>query len=283
MCLNQTLQDLYIKACDLELQAFKPGNVSIYSEAHDMTVNDFMVSARVSAPFICNEQLKLGEKIYLAIQATREAVGCNTNLGIVLLCAPLIQAFQQRKHDQSLRTSLHTVLTQTTQADCDWVYKAIRIASPGGLGNADQQDVMSAPNVTLAEAMAIASEKDLIARQYVTDFTEIFDFTILEYNGNNELNPDLAHIVVLLYAEFLKKYSDSHVQRKFGHVYDDVIAKKMSSLSLQLQESHFTHHMQDLIALDEWFKTNKINPGTTADMMVATFVTVFLEQLIPNG
>lgn len=283
MSLNQSLQDLYIRACEIELLAFKPGNVSIYSEAHDMTAQDFRISAAVSAPYLCDAHLSLGEKIYHAVKATRAAVACNTNLGIILLCAPLIQAFQKREPQQSLRSSLHRVLTTTTHADCDWVYQAIRIASPGGLGQAEHQDVMAVPDVSLTEAMAIASEKDLIAKQYVTDFREIFDFTVLEYNVAKDLNPDLAHIAVLLYTEFLKKHPDSHIQRKYGHVYDNIIAEKMSILGLQLQGSHFKHHLPDLFALDKWFKTNKINPGTTADMIVATFVTVFLEQLITNS
>lgn len=283
MTLNQTLEELYIKACELELQAFKPGNVSIYSDAHDMTAADFITSARVSAPHICNKEYALGEKIFYAIKATRGAVGCNTNLGIVLLCAPLVQAYQTRQAEQSLRSSLHQVLISTTHQDCFWVYEAIRLASPGGLGKVEKQDVHKVPDVTLTEAMAIASETDLIAKQYVTDFREIFDFTILEYNEMSELSPDLAHIALLLYAEILKRYPDSHIQRKYGNVYDAVIAEKMSALSRLLQESHFKHHFQYVSALDEWFKTNKINPGTTADMIVATFVTVFLEQLITNS
>ena len=32
---------LYITACEIELQTFKPGNVSIYADGHDMTVADF--------------------------------------------------------------------------------------------------------------------------------------------------------------------------------------------------------------------------------------------------
>ena len=277
---TQLLCELYIKACEIDVQAFKPGNVSIYSAAHDMTANDFIVSAQVSAPHICDPDFSLGEKIYYAIKATREAIACNTNLGIVLLCAPLIHAFQTRRSGQSLREALQTVLLNTTTNDCCWVYKAIQLAAPGGLGNAEQQDVHSVPEVTLQEAMAIASDKDLIAKQFVSDFREIFDFTILEYNVKSDLDHDLAHSAVMLYVSFLEKYPDSHIQRKFGDVYDAVIAEKMSALRNVLRSGHFSQHMQELRLVDEWFKTNKINPGTTADMVVATFVAVFLEQLI---
>ena len=83
----ETLQRAYLEACEAELQAFKPGNVSVHAEGHGMTVNDFRLSARASAPHLSDPTLGLGEKIYHAVAATKAAVGCNTNLGIVLLAA----------------------------------------------------------------------------------------------------------------------------------------------------------------------------------------------------
>ena len=41
----QQLSELYQQACEVELQAFKPGNVSVYADGHDMTVADFRISA----------------------------------------------------------------------------------------------------------------------------------------------------------------------------------------------------------------------------------------------
>ena len=61
----QDLSQLYKKACEVELQAFKPGNVSIYADGHDMTVDDFRVSAKVSAGPLCNPDYTLGEKILI--------------------------------------------------------------------------------------------------------------------------------------------------------------------------------------------------------------------------
>ena len=88
----EMLQQAYLEACEAELQAFKPGNVSIHSEGHGMTVADFRLSAKASAPHLCDPALSLGEKIFQAIASTREAVGCNTNLGIVLLAAPMMES-----------------------------------------------------------------------------------------------------------------------------------------------------------------------------------------------
>ena len=118
MSVQQALIEAYQRACEIELQAFKPGNVSVYSPAHDMTVEDFIRSAAVSADSVSNPAYSLGEKIYYAVKATREAVGCNTNLGIVLLAAPLMQAYWQRQTGQSLRDSLMTNVDSCIKQTC---------------------------------------------------------------------------------------------------------------------------------------------------------------------
>ncbi|NOQ16268.1 MAG: triphosphoribosyl-dephospho-CoA synthase, partial [Methyloprofundus sp.] len=38
MLSEQQLSTAYQYACEVELQAFKPGNVSVYADGHDMTV-----------------------------------------------------------------------------------------------------------------------------------------------------------------------------------------------------------------------------------------------------
>ena len=101
----EQLGELYRQACEVDVQAFKPGNVSVYADGHDMTVADFRTSAKVSAEPLCNPDYSLGEKIYYAVKATREAVGCNTNLGIILLCAPLIQAISHKNPGYNVKAS----------------------------------------------------------------------------------------------------------------------------------------------------------------------------------
>ena len=277
------LEQLYQQACEIELQAFKPGNVSIYSSAHDMTVDDFRLSAKVSAPPLCNPDYSLGEKIFYAVKATREAVGCNTNLGIILLCAPLIQAVGDCTTKISLRQSLHQVLANTTIADAEWTFKAITMAAPAGLGDAKEQDVKTTASVTLTEAMKLASAKDRIALQYLTDYKDIFDFTVLRYN-DELLKWGYHHwAAVAVYADLLSHYPDSHIERKYGNQYTEMLASRMNQLNSELSATENPDLMMPLLhSIDQELKSQRINPGTTADMTVATVFTVFLENFISN-
>ena len=47
----KAVQQAYVEACEAELQAFKPGNVSIHAEGHDMTVEDFRRSHQGAGGF----------------------------------------------------------------------------------------------------------------------------------------------------------------------------------------------------------------------------------------
>ncbi len=281
----QLLINLYQQACEIDVQAFKPGNVSIYAEGHDMTVADFRISAQVSAAPLCNPDYCLGEKIYYAVKATRAAVGCNTNLGIILLCAPLVQAMQDWVNTGlMLRQSLHKTLATTTINDADWVFKAITLASPGGLGASDEQDVNYQATMTLTEAMRLASARDRIALQYITDYKDIFDGSVLSYNENFIRWGDRAWSAVAVYANLLSQFPDSHVERKYGELYSKLVASRMTLLSFELSRAERPELLKPMLyELDQELKANSVNPGTTADMTVVTVFAVFLEDLLAKA
>lgn len=281
MLSRQQLIGVYLQACETELQAFKPGNVSVYSAADDMTVEDFRVSARVSSEPITNPQYSLGEKIYYAVKATREAVACNTNLGIILLCAPLLQVVASLNAGENLRDGLRHLLENTTREDADWVFKAVTLAAPAGLGESAQHDVQKPAEVTLTEAMVFAANKDRVALQYATIFKDVFDFGVLRYNRAFVLSGNCGWAALAVFAAMLAQYPDSHIERKYGERYSEWIRAEMEKLDRAMQAVHEPEELLPVLYdLDKAFKAQRINPGTTADITVATVLVVLLEQLI---
>ncbi len=89
------IEAAFREACAAELAALKPGNVHRHAAGHGMTMDDFVRSADAAARPLCRTGATLGERILDAVAATRAAVGQNTNLGIVLLCAPLAMAAER--------------------------------------------------------------------------------------------------------------------------------------------------------------------------------------------
>jgi triphosphoribosyl-dephospho-CoA synthase len=274
------LETAYRWACETELQAFKPGNVSMHSEGHGMTAGHFRLSAEASAQELCRTEPCLGERIYRAIEATRHAVDCNTNLGIVLLAAPLIAAAQAKRDGETLRESLGRVLHASTVEDAEWVYRAIRLAQPGGLGVAPQHDVRTPPGIPLRDAMRVAADRDRIAFQYVCDYTDIFYFIIPRYHAALFRWDNESWAAVAAFAGMLARIPDSHIERKFGPRYSPWVSEKMVLIEKTLSYSARPESVLGLLRdVDADFKTRGINPGTTADLTVAGLLAVRLEAI----
>ncbi len=277
--IREKILNAWVEACELDILTYKPGNVSVYADGPEMTVDQFKLSYSVSAESITNFALSLGEKIFYSIQATRSAVGCNTNLGIVLLCAPLVQSVQSRIDQVSLRNELGNILNATTVSDADWVYKAIRLAQPGGLGQAEQQDVADSPEVTLKQAMQLAAGRDRIAYQYATCYKDIFEYGVPCYKEAYRRWGDSRWATLAVFAGFLSSIPDSLIERKYGNRFTRMVANRMTLVNKQLQEFNPDRPEQLLSVLkdvDTEFKAAGINPGTTADL---TVTSVFAENL----
>ena len=169
---RNVIAEAYIAACRLEVRTLKPGNVHIFADGHRMTVADFDHSANASAPFIADPALSVGDRILNAVEATFAAVATNTNLGIVLLCAPLAAAAEHCTKNASFADSLHAVLAALDHNDACAVYKAIAMANPAGLGSDKAGDVRAEPPAdwTLLDAMRAAAPRDMIAQEYATGF-----------------------------------------------------------------------------------------------------------------
>jgi len=80
-------------ACLLEVSAPKPGNVSRYADFTDTRFEDFLLSAVAIGPAMERAGRDgVGQIIWRAVRDTQRLVRSNTNLGMVLLLAPLAKA-----------------------------------------------------------------------------------------------------------------------------------------------------------------------------------------------
>ena len=157
-------------ACLLEVTARKPGNVHRGADFPDLHFVDFLLSAAaIAGPLDRAADEGVGTAVLAAVEATRRVVSTNTNLGMILLLAPLAAV----PSGTDLASGVERVLAGTTVDDARKVYRAIRLASPGGMGRAAEQDVADEPTVTLREAMALAADRDLVARQYAGGYREV--------------------------------------------------------------------------------------------------------------
>ena len=268
----------YRDACLGELRALKPGNVHVYAAGHDMTVADFETSAAVSAAIMGHPGLSVGERIYEAVRQTRAVTGCNTNLGILLLCAPLAQA-ALGAGTGTLRQEVRRVLDALDVTDAEFAFRAIRLAQPGGLGKSVRHDVAAPATVTLREAMAEARQRDRIADQYVTGFEDVFAFCLPRLRDGFARWTEERWAATFAYIGLLARFPDSHIARKFGVAVAEDVRRDAARLDERFVVC--TDPMLlwgDLMALDTRLKAAGLNPGTSADLTVASLFALRLED-----
>lgn len=265
------LRAAYEDACRCEIEALKPGNVHVFADGHRMSAGQFLASAEVSSAPLTDPGLPVGLRILEAVRATRQAVGTNTNLGIVLLCAPLVRAAELA--DGALRDKLGAVLDGLDMEDTAAVFGAIVLASPGGLGSADAHDVREKPAAGLLDAMREAAGRDSIARQYVTRYGDVFDVGLPAIERALSLGETGMWPTVFAYMAFLAGFPDSHVARKHGPETAVRIQEEAMAVRVSLDAAGDEAARIALLAdFDRRLKERAINPGTSADLTVASLL-----------
>jgi triphosphoribosyl-dephospho-CoA synthase len=264
-------------ACLLEVSAPKPGNVSPGRHFEDVRYEDFLASAAAIGPPLAGAGARgVGATVRLAIESTARWTRSNTNLGIVLLLAPMVRAALQ-DGSVGLRERVRRVLDATTVDDARDVYVAIRRAAPGGLGRADAQDVADEPTMTLLDVMRLAAHRDGIAREYATAFEVTFEAAApaLDRARRDGLSWDDA--VVETFLILVAAGPDTHVTRRGGAALAaEVSERARTALAAGGVRSESGRH-----AIGEMDRAlrgarNTANPGTAADITAAAIFVVLL-------
>jgi triphosphoribosyl-dephospho-CoA synthase len=274
------------QASVLEVSAAKPGNVTPYASFEDMSFADLVHSAEIARPVFAEAGTRrVGSTVLAAVEARRRVVAANTNLGIALLFAPIARAaLDDRLADGSLRARVGEVLRGLDDGDARDAYEAIRLASAGGLGERAEYDVHSAPDVGLREAMAAAASYDSVASEYVTDYAIVFEDAVpaLERAFGDGLS--VLDVIVELHVGLLVAHPDTLIARRCGADR----AREVSEAAAAVAAAGGVRTEEGRAALERFDASlrgprNRLNPGTTADLVAATLLVALLEGLGPPG
>ena len=270
-------------ACLLEAAAPKPGNVSPARAFRDMAFEDFLASAAaIGSPLLQAGANALGTTIRQAVAATERWTRANTNLGMVLLLAPLARAASRVAADAgnaraAWRDHVARVLDETTVTDAIDVFAAIRRAAPGGLGKAPEQDVTGEPTLPLKAIMALASDRDDVAREYATSFETTFELAVPALDRARQAQLGWNEAIIETFLTVLATRHDTHVRRRGGEALAaDVSRRAIEALGAGGVRSD--RGRRTIEQMDAALRTadNLANPGTTADLTTAAVFVVLL-------
>jgi len=265
-------------ACILEVCAPKPGNVNRMHDFPDSSFEDFLLSAVAIGPaFERVAQCSVGNIIRRATEDTCRLVRSNTNLGMILLLAPLAKAYANAAAPADIRQSLDVVLGSLDVEDARQAYAAIRLARPGGLGRVPEADIADEPSITLLQAMVLAKDRDSIAREYAEGFRTTLEIGLPALNEGLSRGADFRGAIVHAYLHILSRVPDTLIARKR----DAQTARRISLRAAEVLRLDGIFAPQGRVALEEFDHElrdpgHTLNPGTTADLTTAS---VFLALL----
>jgi triphosphoribosyl-dephospho-CoA synthase len=265
-------------ACLYEATAPKPGNVHPAASFDDATdYAHFVRSAVAVGPMLeLTAASGVGRTVLDAVRATRQAVGTNTNLGTLLLLAPLAAVPRDERLDQGIGN----VLRSLSNVDTRHVYEAIRLASAGGLGRSDKADVLAdvPPKLGLVDVMRLAAQRDLVARQYTNAFADVFHGPAAWIAEGLSRGWPLGAAIVNAHIRQMARHPDSLIARKCGL---PIAAESSRRAAAALAdgspgESLYNKSLGDL---DQWLRADghRRNPGTTADLIAAGLFVLLRE------
>ncbi len=281
--MTQPLSTCVTLACLWEATAPKPGNVYRGADFEDLSYVDFLVSAAIVGPILQQTAKQgVGATVLEAVERTQATVATNTNLGMLLLLAPLAAV----PEGVALAEGVRGVLDALTQEDAKHVFAAIRAAQPGGLGEVDEADVndTTVPDISLHEAMQLAADRDLVARQYTNHFEQVFEVADrLEQLAQQGL--PLSDAIVRAFLHLLAEHPDSLIARKCGEQVAQEVSTQAAAVlsqgkSLASGQPNKPAYQEALQAFDFSLRIDghRRNPGTSADLVAAALFVLLRDN-----
>jgi triphosphoribosyl-dephospho-CoA synthase len=166
---------------------------------------------------------------------------------------------------------MQALLAQTTVEDAENVYEAIRYAVPGGMGEVESEDVSRRPTKKLLEVMSMSADRDNIGYQYANDFAPIIEMGVQKFTETIQTGCPIERAIMQNQMEWLGRYPDSLIARKLGREETRIIRDKAKEFFLE-GEFETVEGRKLYRLLDRFLRLgrNKLNPGTTADLVTAT-------------
>ncbi|MEQ1907118.1 MAG: triphosphoribosyl-dephospho-CoA synthase [Pirellulaceae bacterium] len=270
-------------ACQLECAAPKVGNVHRAADFEDVTLYDFLISGQIVGNAI--DRLKrqpVGVTVLACVEETVRVARSNTNLGMVLLLVPLAKAIDRLEPGAELGpNAVSEVLQSLDSDDSQKIYAAIRAANPGGMNSVEHHDVRGPAPASLLTAMQDAADRDLIARQFVNQFREVFA-SAGRLQANQGRFGSLAVSIVVTHLELIAEHGDSLIARKCGiEISDHARVLAQRALAKGIVDGWLG--MLDAVAdLDFWMRSDghRRNPGSTADIIAAALLVALFNDWI---
>ncbi|WP_407356987.1 triphosphoribosyl-dephospho-CoA synthase [Methanolobus sp. WCC5] len=271
----------------------KPGNVHRQSDYDDTRYEHFLASAAAVSPVVEEASSNTTGVGSFISKAVTESVlwqkGGNTHFGAFILMMPLAMAAGELLQEDDTFTirqlveSAYRIVRNSSTTDSVDFYSCFEAAgvrvNPADefdLRDRDAIDQIHEKDMTLYKLMDIARGYDIIANEWVTGFKRCSLCADILINGMNgfyapKIKADINDVTVYAFLKILSEDEDTFISTK----HDTKTAAYVSDrANLILEEMYktdeaFTSILPLIRKLDNDLLERKINPGSTADIVIA--------------
>jgi len=252
----------------------KPGNIDRDHDYVGTKYEDFIASAIGVYP-VMEKACSTGGIGSLILEASGESVrwqgGGNTHFGAYILLFPLIKAAMRGPVELLKENAIEIVKESTIQDAVDF-YRAfsmveVRMKDKEALtsgekeldvGNDSSLEELDRRGITLYDILQISAKNDMVAREWVEGFRR--SFMAAEKIASKRKTGTMNDATVLSYLELISEEPDTFIAKK----YDLDKALYVQGLAVDVLERRMT-----LNELSHRLYVEKINPGSTADIVIA--------------
>jgi triphosphoribosyl-dephospho-CoA synthase len=274
----------------------KPGNVDRDHNYPDTHFEHFLASAVSVYPILkkaSTDNKNIGKYIHdAALESAKWQSGGNTHFGAFILLIPLVMAAGKLRTQMNggpgifpeLEQSVMELVKDTSADDSVELYRAfskagVRINNVDDLDLADPASIneIRARGTTLYRLMDISSSYDMIAREWTSGYQLTFKCanSILEKYRSMSINDAL----VRTFLEILARNPDTFIQTKFDLERAKDVSGRARDIVERINNSGFEITKPDIEQFDEQLLSEGINPGSTADIIIAGLFVAFVGGL----
>ncbi len=290
-------------ACILEVSCPKPGNVSRYHDFDDTKYEHFLASGiaihgavdkaatagyRAGKREIEIDCIGIGSRIKKAVADSRAIhSGGNTNLGIAMLLIPLSAAAGMsiacnKFNNKQIRENIDRIVKNTTPQDTIDLYEAIKSLNPSWLGTVKYLDVnnrdafatIKEQTLNIFDVMSY-SKHDSIAKELTTKMKISFELGYPKIVEIFDETKDIDQALLSCFMIILSTVEDSLIIRKMGIK----TAQEISADAREILDQGMDP--KEIKTFDKKLRNNgnRLNPGSTADLVAASLMIAFLNNL----
>ena len=266
----------YIEACLAELDAPKPGNVHRFAPGHAWRSRTSFAAPR-RAPPRSRQEARASEPASAPPSTRPCRRSVRTPISASSSCARRSRRPRRARGCRACARRWRGVLDRLDRADAADVFSAIAAANPGGLGRAPRHDVQRPCRPRRCARPWRRRRIGTASRDNTSRLMTTFSRSACRrWRRRAERQSDPRWSTLAVYLTFLAAIPDTHIARKFdcgdrrGGPSRGGRTGATRSRRLAIRRQSPT----SLLSWDAALKSRGINPGTSADLTVATLICV---------